>query len=36
MDRTVVTISSPREEVVVDEDAEVVTEVESIKQKDEE
>jgi len=32
MDRTVVTISSPREEVVVDEDAEVVTEVESIKQ----
>jgi|LGOV01.1.fsa_nt_gb large subunit ribosomal protein L25 len=32
MDAVVVTVSTPKEEVVVDEDAEVVTEVESIKQ----
>lgn len=32
MDQTVVTVSTPREEVVVDEEAEEVTEVESIKQ----
>ncbi len=32
MDSTIVSISTPKEEVVVDEDAQVVTEVESIKQ----